>query len=470
MTRTPIDVDYLIIGGGAVGMAFADSLLTESDATMAIVDKHHRPGGHWNDAYPFVRLHQPSSSYGVNSRALGSGAKDELGHNKGMYELASGQEVLSHFDATMQQRFLPSGRVHFFPMSQADSDGTVTSLLSGETTTIRPRKVVDATHSKMAVPSTHTPSFTVDPAVAFIPVNKLPNVAGAHDFYVVIGAGKTAMDAVIWLLDNGASPDTIRWIMPRDSWLLQRGDFQPGREFFPAMVRALATQVEALAQGTTLDDVFDRLEATGSVARIDPTVRPEAYHCAIVSPEELAQLRRVKDIIRLGRVTALQPGRIALEHGSVDTSPTTLHIDCSATGIPTLPAKPVFDENRITLQWVRLCQPTFSGAFIGLVEARVDDVAEKNAICAPIAPPTVPLDWVRMMVVELANRQLWATNPLVTSWLESSRLAGGFHANFNSLTPEDTEIWSDLGRYMANVEPAHANAVRLVAEYGAIHG
>ncbi len=231
MTTPTLDVDYLIIGGGAVGMAFADSLLTETEAsqkTIAIVDRHHRPGGHWNDAYPFVRLHQPSSSYGVSSRPLGTGAKDEVGHNKGMFELASGQEVLSHFDLVMQQRFLTSGRVHWFPMSDASDDGTVTSLLSGETTLIRAQKVVDATHSKMQVPSMHKPSFTVAREVAFIPLNALPRVAQAHDSYVVIGAGKTGMDAIIWLLDNGANPESIQWVMPRDSWLLRRGNFQPG--------------------------------------------------------------------------------------------------------------------------------------------------------------------------------------------------------------------------------------------------
>ena len=88
---TRIDVDYLIIGAGAVGMAFADTLLSETDATIALIDRRHRPGGHWNDAYPFVRLHQPSGFYGVSSRTLGTGAKDEVGHNRGMFELASGR-------------------------------------------------------------------------------------------------------------------------------------------------------------------------------------------------------------------------------------------------------------------------------------------------------------------------------------------------------------------------------------------
>ena len=61
-----VNADYLIQGGGAVGMAFADQLFSDTDATMVIVDRHDRPGGHWNDAYPFVRLHQPASYYGVS--------------------------------------------------------------------------------------------------------------------------------------------------------------------------------------------------------------------------------------------------------------------------------------------------------------------------------------------------------------------------------------------------------------------
>ncbi len=59
-----ISADYLIMGAGAAGMAFADSVFTETDATIVMVDRHDRPGGHWNDVYPFVRLHQPSSFYG----------------------------------------------------------------------------------------------------------------------------------------------------------------------------------------------------------------------------------------------------------------------------------------------------------------------------------------------------------------------------------------------------------------------
>ena len=102
--RDPVlEVDYLIRGAGAAGMAFVDALVSGSGATVAIVDRNHRPGGHWNHAYPYVRLHQPAAFYGVNSRTLGSGSKDEVGLNAGFHELASGAEVLSYFDLHMRQ-------------------------------------------------------------------------------------------------------------------------------------------------------------------------------------------------------------------------------------------------------------------------------------------------------------------------------------------------------------------------------
>ncbi len=67
---TTLETDYLVVGAGAMGMAFTDTLVTETDAQVVIVDRGHAPGGHWNRAYPFVRLHQPSAYYGVNSRVL----------------------------------------------------------------------------------------------------------------------------------------------------------------------------------------------------------------------------------------------------------------------------------------------------------------------------------------------------------------------------------------------------------------
>ena len=137
--------DYLVIGTGTAGLAFADTLIAEDPgARIAFVDRHGKPGGHWNDAYSFVTLHQPSAFYGVNSLELGSGRKDTIGLNKGLYELASGPEISGYFERVMHG-LLASGRVSYHPLCNWLGEGEFESLLSGARTGIEVRrKVVDA--------------------------------------------------------------------------------------------------------------------------------------------------------------------------------------------------------------------------------------------------------------------------------------------------------------------------------------
>jgi len=457
-----LEVDYLIRGAGAAGMAFADALVAGSQATVAIVDRNHRPGGHWNHAYPHVRLHQPSAFYGVNSRKLGSGAKDQGGLNAGYHELASGAEVLSYFDQHMRQTLLPTGRVWFFPMSELSDDGTVTSLLSGGQRTIRARKTVDATFSQTRVPSQQPPNYAVDPTIPCVPPNALSRLTRPYAGYVVIGAGKTALDACLWLLENQVDPQRIRWIVPRDYWWINRATYQPGKEFLPRVLASIANGVEAIALGESVDDVFARLEAFEEVRRIDTGVQPSGYHGGFVSDAELAQLRRIRDVVRMGRVTRIEAERIVLRDGAIPTSPEWLHVDCTAIGIPARGSRPIFEGERITLQWVRLSQPTFSWSLIGHVETTDWDDAEKNRICTPIPAPDQPRDWLRMMAIELANQYRWSKVPAIREWQRQSRL-DPFTGPIHGLQESDTEAAAQLARYVRFVGPAAQKLPRLLA-------
>lgn len=136
MCMHEIDTDYLIVGAGALGLAFADSLLEYGDGHITFVDQHAKPGGHWNVAYPFVTLHQPSATYGLNSMSLGDELMDTDGPNKGFYKLATGTQVLGYFERAMQERFIPSGRVSYYPMSKYQSgtngEHTIVSNISGK--------------------------------------------------------------------------------------------------------------------------------------------------------------------------------------------------------------------------------------------------------------------------------------------------------------------------------------------------
>ena len=209
MTSRKLEADYLVIGAGAMGMAFTDVLLTETDATVVLVDRYHQPGGHWNCAYPFVRLHQPSSFYGVNSKTLGSDSIDATGWNKGLYELATNGEVCAYFDQVMQQQFLSSGRVQYFPMCDYQGDQHFASLVSDAEYDVVANKIVDATYMRVNVPSMRPPPYEVAEGATCIPLNALSRMPGTWDKYMVIGAGKTGMDACLFLLKNGVGPDWV---------------------------------------------------------------------------------------------------------------------------------------------------------------------------------------------------------------------------------------------------------------------
>lgn len=462
-----IETDYLIIGAGAVGLAFADTLISETDCHVTIVDRHGKPGGHWNDAYSFVALHQPSSFYGVNSLPLGTGRKDAMGVNEGLYELASGPEVSGYYDAVMRQSLLPSGRVSYFPMSDYQGESRFKSLLSGKETqvTVR-RKIVDATYFGTSVPATHTPKFSVDDGVRLITPNALPHLwkdkSPKPGAYVVLGAGKTAMDAVNWLLASGAEPDSIHWVIPRDSWLINRRTTQPGIEFFHAVFGGQVAQMEAFAEGVSIDDIFARLENAGVMLRIDPNVQPTMFHYATISEGEIDALRTIRNVIRKGRVTAIDTHGMTLAQGDHTMDRDALYIDCTASAVENRPSKPIFDGNQITPQLVRVPQPAFSAALIAYVEAHYESDSEKNTLCQPVPFVHDMSDYPRTNIANMMNQYQWMQDKALSRWVRDCRL-DGFGKVVAEIDPADSEKIALLTKMRRLAIPAMANLQKLAA-------
>jgi hypothetical protein len=416
-----IEADYLVVGAGATAMAFVDTLVSETSASVVMVDRNPRPGGHWTTADPFVRLHQPSAYYGVNSLPLGNDTIDVSGLNEGFYELAAGAEVCAYFDTVMQQRLLPTGRVSYFPMSEYLCDGRIRTSGGDDIHVTACRRVVDTTFVGITVPSMRPPPYVVAADIDCIPPNGLPTFA-SRDNYVIVGAGKTAMDTCVWLLRNDVAPERLTWIKPRDAWLLNRANVQPGPQFAKRVLADVSAQLKSVQRAESVDDLFAMLSDAGSLLRIDESVEPQMYRCAIVSPAELEQLRRVENVVRMGHVKAIEPGRVELDGGTLTTPGAALYIDCTAVGLGRGDVTPVFDADRITLQTVRTCQPVFSAAAIAHVEAAYADDDTRNALCRPIPNPDVPLDWLRMMLTYNENQIRWFDEPEMMAWLDSARL------------------------------------------------
>lgn len=464
MAAETIEVDYLIIGAGAMGMAFADTILTESDKTVMIVDMHQKPGGHWNDAYPFVTLHQPSAYYGVSSKELSKGVIDTIGLNKGLQDLATGPEIMAYFDEVMRYQFLPTGRVTYLPMCKYEGDGKISALTSDKTYQVKVReKIVDGTWLKTTVPSTHTPNFEVADGVKLIPLNDLPKVMQQPSRYVIVGGGKTAIDAVIWLLENHVDPDQIHWVRPRDAWLMRRETTQPDSRFFEATMGAQASQMEAIATSTSVADMFDRVEQAGIFVRIDESVRPSMFHGATISDPELEELRGVKNVIRMGRIQRIEPDQIIFDEGTLPNDPDTLFVDCSACAVGNAEEAEIFKGDTIRLQTVRTVQPVFSAAFIAHIELTRDTEEEKNRLCAVVPLPNHDTDWIRMQSAFMMNQYNWSQEKDLRKWLLENRL-DGYSQLVSGIQEGETEKLAIMKRLRENAMPSVMKLQQYMAE------
>lgn len=407
MSTTKLDTDYLILGAGAMSMAFADVILSEQPtASIVMVDRHAGPGGHWNDAYPFVKLHQPAAFYGLNSTDLGQGGAD----------LACGPDIVAYYKYAMN-RFLATGRVRFLPMSEYQGDGRIVSLLQeGQVTEVTARRrIVDGTYNKVEVPSVVAPRYEVAADVTLIPPNALPQVKRPWERYVVIGAGKTGIDAVGFLLDQGVSPDRVQWVVPNDAWLWGRSTVQPG-----GALKTITAFVESIVGATTIDDVYLKLESQGIVCRIDRDVLPSKWRCATVDAEELAKMRRIENVVRMGRVQRVSRGEVKLDGGTIDTAEDTLYIDCTANGLAKTEPRPVYAPGRVVLQPVFMCQQTFSAALIAHLELKEMGDEKRNKICATVPHPELKEDLLGALLTSTRNVINW--NKHMPLWVRRSRL------------------------------------------------
>jgi hypothetical protein len=459
-----VDTDYLVIGAGATGLAFADALVAEADVEVTVIDRQDAPGGHWLNAYPFVRLHTPSAFYGVNSLALGEDRIDDAGENAGFYERASGGDVIDYF-AEVAARLTQTGQVHVLTRHEHVGPGSsgeqVRDLRTGELhDVVVRRKVVDARYLEASIPATHVAPFEVASSARVVPINELPAAAGTASSYAVMGSGKTAADACVWLLDHDVDPDRIRWIRPRDAWFHDRRHFQP-LEQVATMMEGISLDAQAGAQAANLDELFERLEASGRLMRIDPSWPATMYRGTMLSSREVDALRRIGDVVRLGRVRRIEAHRILLERGETETNTDVLHVDCTALGLNNAPATAIFQPARIVLQQVRHLSPCFNAALIGFVEAHRDDDADKNALCPPNPYPSGIEDWPRMMSRTWRTEARWLTEPDISAWVASSRL------NLLQALPDhagEPSALAAIKRYLENVGPAITRLRQLDAD------
>jgi hypothetical protein len=418
-----IETDYLVVGAGAMGMAFTDALIDHADVHVTLVDRRHAASGHWLDAYPFVQLHQASVFYGVSSTVLGTGALQTSGPETGLQERARQSEIRAYYDDVLHRRFVGSGRVTFLGAHEYHGSGSshlLISRVSGEPREIVVRRrVVDATYLSPTIPATTPPPFEVADDAAVVPVNELARLDSASSSYVIVGSGKTATDGIVWLLANGVVPDRIVWVRPRDPWMLNRAVVQPD----PVVGLGLAADTMAAAsEAESLDDLFLRLESAGVMLRIDRGVVPTMAKTPTLAAWELDLLRTVERVVRLGHIRRVTGREIVCHEGSVPLDPGALVVHCAASGLQYPPLVPLWEPDRIRLQTIRVGFPCFCAALAGYVEATRDDDRERNRLCPPNTLPDSPASWAEMQVRGTMAARAYGAEADIAAWANGCAL------------------------------------------------
>jgi hypothetical protein len=260
------------------------------------------------------------------------------------------------------------------------------------------------------------------------------------------------MDACTWLLHEGTRPETITWIRPRESWLLNRAHFQPGPAAIDTFEGAVL-QLEALAASGSTDEALEQLEQDQVMLRLDPGVRPTMAKGATMSVAELEELRQIENVVRLGHVRRIERDRIVLDEGSVPTSPGHLHIHCAAPGLALSPPRPVFGDDSITPQCISRLSLTFSAALTGYLETTDRSTAEKNRLLPPNPFPDTPFDFLRSMVMGMNTEMQWPDATDLQAWVNDSRLNV---LKELSASKDRTRLQDLQGRFLTAVFPAVA--------------
>ena len=281
------------------------------------------------------------------------------------------------------------------------------------------RRIVDARYLSPSIPATTPPPFGVADGVHAVAVNDLVKLGGAPSEYVIVGSGKTATDACIWLLDNGVDPGAICWVRPRDPWMLNRAVVQPDPVVFLGMAADImeAAAAAAIAGRRVLPAGGRRRDAAHRPVRDshdgeDADARPVGARPAAHD--------RPRRPARPPPARASRAGWCSTE-GEVAIARDAVVVHCAASGLQYPPLVPIWGREAITLQPIRTGFPCFGAALAGYVEATLeDDDARRTGSARPRRSPT-RRPTGRACRCSAVGRRPFAAYPDIRAWADRVR-------------------------------------------------
>merc|ERR1719483_901664 len=235
-----------------------------------------------------------------------------------------------------------------------------------------------------------------------IPVNGLAKLpTGSWTDYYVVGAGKTGLDATLYLLNRQVPPERINMILPNDCWFLDRETLNQPGNFGEILMKVFND--DSLKDCTSS---MHALEREGLLSRLDPNIEPTRFRGAVVAMDEVEELRTV-NIIRKGRIDRIEKDKIVFVTGqTLPASASTLFVDCSSLSTLFDKAKPIFEKNQINLQYTTMPpNPGMAASTIAALDLKYPDEAEvKNEIFPVLDVPQTSIELCKALLIDMKAR------------------------------------------------------------------
>jgi hypothetical protein len=150
--------------------------------------------------------------------------------------------------------------------------------------------------------------------------------------------------------------------------------------------------------------------------RIDRDVRPTMAKTPTLGTWELDLLRTIDRVVRLGHIKHVTTDEIVLDEGVVPLEPGSMVVHCAASGLQYPPLVPLWRQDKIRLQTIRVGFPCFCAALAGYVEATRDDDRDRNRLCPPNTLPDSPASWAQMQVRGTRAARTYGAEPDIAAW------------------------------------------------------
>jgi hypothetical protein len=225
--------DYVVVGGGMTGTGITAELLEfRPNAKILIMDKLTQLGGHWNFAYPYVRLHNFTSYYTLYGHPMPDEIRKQAKHRANLTEiLAYFNQIQRSFkeekNLTMRFNVNMTGVEEKKDAPVGEAKWTINYTdESGKASAVKAGTLVMCTHCRQGGAPPHKPIVGTTESGGVPAGNIYPNqidkmgdlkkAAKANQKIAVVGGGKTGADAVMHLYWSGIPMENIVWVKKWD--------------------------------------------------------------------------------------------------------------------------------------------------------------------------------------------------------------------------------------------------------------